>query len=206
MKKNNLSSCASALVLTAGLFAATFPAAGQSILINIYEGNPSAVQFVATSANPNNASALNLYGVDLIKYFTTAPAVAAGAVTGNLIPAGTTVAYTEWIPDNLLAAGQNVDLNLYNTSDPQTQVFSTSGQAFSGTATIDLSSLLANLPATGASGQIWSGNIHSPGQAWLIGKWTVVPEPPVGMQLALGAMVLAGLAFVRRSRRMSASR
>jgi MYXO-CTERM domain-containing protein len=34
----------------------------------------------------------------------------------------------------------------------------------------------------------------------------VVPEPSVEAQLALGAMVLAGLALVRRSRRMSASR
>src|ERR1017187_9678811 len=111
MKKINLSSCSSALVLAAGLFAATFPAAGQSILININEANPSAVRFTATSANSfANSSVNSLFGVDLFSFFTAAPTVvAAGATTGNLIPAGATSAYTEWIPDNLLAAGRYVD-------------------------------------------------------------------------------------------------
>jgi len=40
----------------------------------------------------------------------------------------------------------------------------------------------------------------------LIGSWTVVPEPLVEAQLALGAMLLAGLAFVRRSGRVAALR
>jgi hypothetical protein len=64
--------------------------------------------------------------------------------------------------------------------------------------------LLANLPATGATGNIFSGDIRSPGV--LIGRWVVVPEPSVGAQLALGAMVLAGVALVRRSRRVAASK
>jgi hypothetical protein len=204
MKKTNFSSCSSALVLAAGLFAATFPAAGQSILININEANPSAVQFITTGANSFAASSVNnLFGVDLISYFTIAPAAAAGAVTGTLIPTGTTTAYNEWFPDNLTVVN-NVDLNMYVTSTSQVQAFVTTSPAFTGTAIVNLSSLLADLPITGASGNIYSGDIRSPGA--LIGRWVVVPEPSVEAQLALGAMVFAGLALVRRARRVAACR
>jgi hypothetical protein len=97
-----------------------------------------------------------------------------------------------------------VDLNLYVTVSPQLQTFSPSSPAFTGTAIIDLSSLLAYLPPTGTSGNIYSGNISSPGA--LIGTWVVVPEPPAVAQLALGAVVFAGLALVRRARRVAARR
>ncbi len=204
MKKTNLSSCSSALVLAAGLFAATFPAAGQSILININEANPSAVQFIAVANNAFAASSINnLFGVDLISYFTLAPASVAGTVTGTLIPAGTTPAYNQWFPDNLNVAN-NVDLNLFVTTTSQVQTFTTTSPAFTGTATINLLSLLASLPSTGTQGNIFSGDIRSPGT--LIGKWVVVPEPSVEAQLALDAMVFAGLVLVRRARRVAARR
>jgi hypothetical protein len=191
--------------LAAGLFAATFPAAGQSILININQANSSAVQFIATVTVPlaNDSSQFNLFGVDLLNYFTSAQSVG-GAVAGTLIPAGTTFAYSQWLPDNLHVAS-SVDLNLYSTSTAQLQAFSSSSPAFTGTAIINLSSFLANLPSTGASGNIYAGDAHSPAGA-LIGRWTVVPEPSVEAQLALGAMVFAGLALVRRSRRVAARR
>jgi hypothetical protein len=206
MKKTCLSSCSSALVLAAGLFAATFPAAGQSILININEANPSAVQFIATVTVPlgNDSSQYNLFGVDLLNYFTASVVASGGVATGTLTPAGTTNAYTQWFPDNLHVVN-NVDLNLYATATSQIQTFSTSSPAFTGTAIINLSSLFANLPSTGASGNIYSGDAHSQG-GLLIGRWTVVPEPSVEAQLALGAMVFAGLALVRRARRVAARR
>jgi hypothetical protein len=205
MKKTNLSSCSSALVLAAGLFAATFPAAGQSILIDINQSNPSAVQFIATGASPivNDFSVYNLFGVDLNSYFTASVA-GGGAATGSLIPAGTTAAYTQWFSDNLLNSPNTVDLNLYTSSNPQLQNFSISSAAFTGTANINLSSLLADLPTTGTSGPIYSGDSRSSGQ--LIGTWQVVPEPSVEAQLALGAVVFAGLALVRRARRVEARR
>jgi len=58
VKRPDLSSCSSALVLSASLFAAAFPAAGQSILINMNEANPSAVQFITTGANSFAASSV----------------------------------------------------------------------------------------------------------------------------------------------------
>ena len=201
MKTINPVSCLSALALGAGLFAAAIPAAGQSILIKINEANPSAVIFTATSTNAYAPVSLDIsFGVDLIKYFTVSVPAGAGTVIGTLTPNGSATSYNQWYPDNLAAVG-NRDLNLYNNTGGQTQNFVTTSPAFTGTATIDLSSLIADLPVTGATGSIYSGNIRSPGA--LIGTWVVVPEPSVKSQLALGAMVLAGLAFVRRSRRVA---
>jgi len=67
-----------------------------------------------------------------------------------------------------------------------------------------LSAFLANLPPTGASGTISSGDILAPGA--LIGRWVVVPEPSVKAQLVLGAMAFAGLALIRRSRHTAVRR
>ena len=201
MKTSILSSCSSALILAAGLFAATFPAAGQSVLININQANLAAVQFTAVGNNSfANSTVNNLFGVDLISYFSSAPSAVAGTVTGTLIPAGTSSAYNQWFPDNL-TVGSNVDLNLYAGS-AQSQTFTTSGVALTGTAVINLSALVANLRSTGATGNVYSGDIRSPGT--LIGTWVVVPEPSVEAQVALGAMLLAGMAFIRRSRRVAA--
>ena len=122
------------MVLAAGLLATTFPAAGQSILININEANPAAVLFTTTGANAAaNSSVNNFFGVDLISYFTAQPATVAGVVTGTLVPAGTTNAYNAWFPDNLTTVN-NVDLNLYVNSAAQLQTFTTSSPAFAGTA------------------------------------------------------------------------
>ncbi|HEX7578348.1 MAG TPA: hypothetical protein VF430_09960, partial [Verrucomicrobiae bacterium] len=132
-----------------------------------------------------------------------AAASTGGAVAGTRIPAGTTNAYNEWFPDNMNMA-TSVDLNLYVTANPQPQIFTNRSRAFTGTATIDLSSLIAQLPATGATGFIFTGDARSPGV--LLGRWIVVPEPPVVAQVAMGAVVLAGLALVRRTRRAAARR
>jgi len=207
VKKTNLSSCSSALVLAAGLFAATFPAAGQSILIDINESNPSAVQLIATGNLPivNDSSQPIASGVDLISFFT-ASAAGGGAATGSLMPFAPTIAYSQWVTDDLNNSPNNLDLNLYNSSANLTQTFSTSSPAFTGTATINLSSLLADLPSTGATGPIYSGYSASRPQGQLIGEWQVVPEPPAVAQLALGALTFAGLALVRRARRVAARR
>ena len=90
MKKTISGSCLAALVIAAGLFTATLPAAGQSILIEINQANVSAVQFVATvnGSIVSDSSQFNLFGVDLINYFTTAPAVGRLAPPAPSLPPG----------------------------------------------------------------------------------------------------------------------
>jgi hypothetical protein len=164
------------------------------------------VQFIATvnGSIVADSSQYNLYGVDLITYFTASIASGSATTTGNLIPAGTTAAYTQWHADNLNATG-NESLNLYTSSGiPQLQAFTVANPAFTGTAIIDLSTLLADLPTTGMSGNIYSGDVLSSGR--VIGQWVVVPEPSVKAQLAFGAIVFAGLALFRRARRVAARR
>ena len=208
MKKNNSGSCVAALALAAGLFAATFPASGQSILIEINQANDTAVQFITTGAYSaaNDSSQLDFSGADLISYFTASVGVVNGVAAGTLVPAGTTAAYNTWVADDLANSLNNVDLNLFVNGGSQLQTFSVSSPAFAGTATINLSSLLAYLPATGTTGLIYSGWSGSRPAGQVIGEWVVVPEPSVEAQLALGAMVFAGLLAVRRSRRVAARR
>ena len=210
MKKTNLSSCLLVLVLAVGLFAVASPAAAQGYLIEIDLSNSSAVQFIATGndATSNDSSQYNFSGVDLMNFFTASVVSGGGSVAGSLTPVGTTASYNKWSPDNLLNGPNNVDLNLYVTSAPQLQTFSTSGPAFTGTATVDLSSLLAYFSSSADSGPIYSGYSASSPLGQQIGEWVIlpVPEPSVGMQLTLGAVMFAGLVFIRRARRAASRR
>jgi hypothetical protein len=208
MKKIIFRSCSSALVVAAGLLAAAFPAAGQSVLLTINQQNLSAVTITASSATSfANSIKSELDGVDIVNYFVSAP-TNGGLVTGNLDPSGSgTIAYNKWFPDNLNATGgANLDMNLFVTNSAANQSFNTGTTAFTGVGTVNLSaaSLIGKLPGTGATGNIYSGNILSPGV--LIGTWVVVPEPSVKAQLALGATLLVGLVLFRRVRRAGASR
>ena len=197
MTKRNSSSFVRALLLVGALFTTGEMVMGQSILININQANPAAVTFTATVNNSsgNDSSTLNIFGVDLIGYFTSAIAPSSATVSGTLTPNGTSTAYTRWITDSLLNTSA-VDLNFYVTSSPQAQTFSTGTPAFTGTATINLSSVLASLPVSNANGQIYSGNGSSPGV--VIGRWVVVPEPSVQSIITFGAMIFAGFVLVRR--------
>jgi len=139
--------------------------------------------------------------VDLAGYFTSAVGTTGSPISGTLTPAGTTAAYNNWFTDDLSTS--NVDVNLYVNSSVQLQNFSTSSPAFSGSATIDLSSFLAELPATGTIGPIYSGYSRDAGV--VIGYWQVVPEPSSLAQLVLSGLALSGI-LAWRTRRSSSLR
>ena len=204
MKKGTLSSIILALTLVTGLVMATLPVAGQSILITIDQYHPNAVTFTATGnfATADDSSQLELFGVDLTGYFSGVPD-SGGALPGSLTPAGTSSPFDSWAGDDYFGAGTNVDLNFYSSTSSDTETFSTSSSAFTGTTTIDLSSFLAQLPVTGTMGEIYSGYSRNPGVP--IGMWEVVPEPSSLAQLILGGFALSGI-LAWRTRRSSTRR
>ena len=201
MKKGTLGSIILALTLTTGLMLTALPVAGQSVLITIDQYQPNAVTFTTTGnfAAVNDSSQTELYGVDLVSYFTSGLPTSRSAVSGTLTPAGTlTAPYNEWIADSYQHGVTNMDLNLFVNRGSRTQSFTTSSAAFTGSVTIDLSSFLADLPSTGTMGPIYSGYGRHPGV--LIGMWEVVPEPSSLEQLALGGIILFGLIAWRTRR------
>ena len=202
MKKGAFKLFGVAVGIAAVAFATVLSASAQSILINIDSYTPSAVTFTATGnfATANDSTELNLFGVDLVSYFTASIPTSGSSITGTLIPAGTTAAYNNWFTDNYLNGANNVDVNLFTSGNIQLQQFTTSSAAFTGVATVNLSSFLAELPTTGTTGFIYSGYSRSPGN--IIGMWQVVPEPSSLAQLVLGGISLAGM-LVWRSRRPS---
>jgi len=146
--------------------------------------------------------------VDLLSFFTSSTSDI-GTATGDLIPAGATQAYNAWYWDN--ASGTAIDFNLYfNIAQPdaQTQTFTTSAPAFTGTMTADLSSVAALLPAIGTNGTVvagWLGTGSGMGDSTSapMGQYTVVPEPAAASLLS--ALAASALFLPRRRARHSPS-
>jgi len=206
MKKGTLSSSVLALALVAGLIVATSPVAGQSVLIDVNQYDVNAVTFTTTGnfASANDSSQTEDNGVDLTSYFTAGVTDNGGPLSGSLTPAGAgNTAFDTWETDDFFSTGTNLDLNLFSSTSGNTEDFTTSSAAFTGTVTINLSAYLAELPATGTMEPIYSGYGRNPGV--VIGYWQVVPEPTSLAQLALGGFTLSGL-LAWRTRRASSRR
>jgi hypothetical protein len=208
MKNRIKKPCLSALVLTAGLFAAAFPAAGQGIILTIDESSPSLITITGTGNNAiqTDGTTLANAGVDLMNFFTAAVPVGTTPGSGSsLQPVNGGIVYEFWKSDTYQGAALQ-DLNLFSAT-PVSQTFTSGSPAFIGTATIDLSAYSAYLPTTvGDFGFIYAGNSSGPGNGSPIGIWQVVavPEPSAIALLALGAMAFAGLTIVGRTRRVAA--
>jgi len=176
-----------------------------TFLLTIDDSNPSAVIFTTTGLNPvvDDTGRTANSGIDLLNFFNQSEAGFLHELLPNssLKGGNMTLSYDSVISDG---AG-NLDLGLYvSGSTPgatQPETFSTTQPAFTGSWTINLSSLglsASVLPAIGSQGQIQSGYSGDPGN--IIGSWqvvTTVPEPSSASLLLLGS----GVGFVVWRRR-----
>ena len=183
-------------------------AANATVLLEINVYNPAAVSISSTGAfsDANDTSHTLLDGIDLVGFLTGATLANSSAVLGNLTPNGdSTVAYNRiWWDDY---SGSLIDLNLYNLVDPSPlQSFSTSDIAFTGSASLDLTTVSALLPKNGVTGTLYAGYSGNDvvGTSHLgaaIGEWRVVAIPEPSTYAAfLGVGALAAAVVLRRRR------
>ncbi len=197
MKLNALTKLA--LVVLAGAALKT-SAYAQNVLLTVDISNPASVVIAATgnNASTNDSSKTAWDGIDLLGIFLSNVYGQFGtnAIGGTLIGGGSGQAYDFYEPDGTSGRNANhFNLNLYENQpgSPPIQSFSTGTSAFTGSMTIDLSSVVSALPSSGASGDIragWFGN-----QGAVIGQWQVVYTPPAPTPEP-GTLALAGLGGV----------
>ncbi len=186
MKLNLLTKLA--LVTLAGA-ALTTSAYAQGVLLTVDLSNPTNVIITATGNNAavNDNSTPAWEGVSLLSFLTSAVAKTdtyAGSLTGG------GVAYNAYFcQTGGNSPGNDLCLYNYGVGDPQT--FSTGAPAFTGTATLNLSSIAGSLPSAGASGNIYTS--YSGNHRVLLGQWQVMDAAPTPEP---GTLALAGLGGV----------
>lgn len=167
-------------------------------MILVDDSNPSAVTLTATTAlsAANDSTTTSGDGILLLGLFTSniGSSPFGPALSDGLQPVLSGDLYNTWSGDHHSSASY-LDLGIYDNVGSTTQTFSTSSQAFTGSMTIDLSSVGFALPAAGASGNIlagWSGHTGGELGTYLV----VVPEPSVAAPAA--GLALIGYAAWRR--------
>jgi hypothetical protein len=215
-----------AFIILAAAFSARAYAVTPNVtpLLIIDDSDPSAVTITATDYNPFRSDTSHDFadGIDLLNLF--APNSIGTDYFGT---SGTLTTFIDGEPDfndshSDDVTGDYQDLNLYFLGDSgsNTENFSTSSQAFTGTTTVDLSDEAANLLPAGTIGAIYAGYSGDLGSSlsegaistadvfggtyiMYLGDYEIVPEPGQGALLLLGAAGL--LAFYRfRASRASA--
>ena len=198
------------LAIVTSLVALSCSTGSAQVLLTIDDSDISNVVITATGsfAGQDSSGKIATFGVDLLGFFTGNQAGVSGTLLSNstLQGGGSEVSYDDFAADNYSTGTETfLDANLYvdstalGSSNPQN--FTTTTPAFTGTWTIDLSSLgvsLAALPGNGSSGLIVSGDSQSPGVQ--IGTYDVVqtvPEPTT-IGLALVGFAITGVAVLRR--------
>lgn len=177
----------------------SIPASAQ-ILLTINDTNSSAVIITATGMAPAvNSDVISVQdGIDLLAFLTSPLASSEIPIPeSDLMGGGVSVSYNEAYVDNY--SGSDIDLNIFSNSGSDTQNFSTSQPAFTGTATLDLSGFA--LPTAGASGEIIVG-YNGSGNNEVIGTWQVVsaPEPGTNSLLAVGLLAAGFMTYRRRAK------
>lgn len=201
----------------------SMPASSLPVLLTINDSDPSAVTITATTSNSYADYSGNTAndGIDLLGFFAVAQS-SSEPPFGQFLPGSTLEGggigdpYNDVMGDDYstLDTDQSiVDLEVYlDVSSPgetDTENFSTSQPAFTGSWTIDFSNLgitSGDLPAAGMEGTIISGYSFNAGAP--IGQWEVVstvPEPGANNLIVLGAG-LAGLAIYRTRNRAKAAK
>lgn len=172
------------------------------VTIDITDPSAAVIRSVANNSLVNVNLGVNFLGGISFRNFFTAnesiPITSPLAISGNWTARGTTSSYNEMVTfafgDQDVVPG--VDLSIYNGLAPDTddQIFVTSAAPFTGSSTVDLSSF-TNLPAVGATGDIYSGFLDS--QGGLIGSWQIIiiPEPSTSL---LGLVGILGILHRRR--------
>ena len=188
--------------------------ATEPILLTINDSNPSAVTITATGSDAalDATGTTANDGVDLLQFFSTDEFgnLFGQDLTGTLTADGVSVPFNDVNVDDYSTGGGTpyVDLELYvdngSPGETDTETFSTSSSAFTGTWTIDFSSLgidSSALPTAGSEGNILSGYYGDPGA--VIGSWEVasaVPEPSTVSSLILGGVALCVFMYRRRAK------
>ncbi len=194
------------------IWAAAIHSVSAQSLLTINDSNPSAVIITATGANAgvNYSGNTANDGVDLLQFFTLNEFnMSFGQdLTGTLTGGNIGVSYDDVYSDNESTSGGNYfDMELYvdnnSPGEGNTETFSTSQPAFSGSWTIDFSALGvtgAALPTPGSTGSIMSGFSGSPGD--IIGQWEIQAAPEPGTtSLALAGFAVTAIAMFRQRRR-----
>lgn len=178
---------------------------GVPVLLTVDDSNPSAVVFTATGANSgvDDSGKTGNDGFDLTGFFSASEATFfVQSLSGSTLSGGGLgFPYNDVRGDNYSTTGGSAfDLQMF--IDPaanghsSAETFSTAAPAFTGSWTINFSTLGLNssaLPTAGSQGLIISGNNANPGS--VIGQWEIapVPEPATGSLLVLGSAL--GLFF-----------
>ena len=191
------------LSLVLGLLSTS--AANAQILLTIDDSTPSHTVITATGALAGASGSSSLAdGIDLLGFFTSQNLTDAVVASPSTLTTGDSSSgplFTYGYEDNISVGGY-VDLNLYQYNSGSTITFTAGQTAFTGSMTLDFSSIASKLPSLGTTGNIVTGFSGDSPNNTVIGEYQVVPEPSTGAMLliCLGTLAFLGRGLRRASR------